>query len=885
MTFSQFKKNSFLTRLVSATCAVLLLPACYESGQTADPVVEDFPIAYIKRPIPIDEQNELRIIDVRDLDSFNAGGDLYLKDRASGGSLERNITFEVTNGQGDVKDLESSFDGKKIIFAMRLPEEDNTTEPTWNIWEYNRVTRELKRIISSDITAEAGHDIAPHYLPDGRIVFTSTRQRQGGAILLDEGKPKYTAQTEDRDGPAFVLHVMNSDGTDIHQISFNQSHDLDPTINSNGEVVFVRWDNANTNDSFNLYKMRPDGTELEILYGAHSHETGTEDSTVQFLQPREMPDGRFVATIKPFRSDNGGGDIIAIDTANYIDYNFPTHSTLPVDGNVAQTSLIPNEIITTNEISRNGRYRSVFPLWDGTRRLLVSWTPCRLLEEDVVVLCTEQRLAQESVQAAPPLYGVYIYNLDDNTHIPLTTPQEGIIIEEVITAQKRTPPPVLFDKQLDLELDASTGNAGLGTLHIRSVYDVDGRDASSPNIQTLANPSATTADNRPARFLRIVKAVPMPPRNVAQIPGSAFGPTRQLMREIIGYAPIEPDGSVITRVPANVPLMISVVDKFGRRLDASDDHSLAIGQRHNNWIQVKPGETKECNGCHEHSNGIPHGRSDGPPSAYLGAETSTQPFPGTNSLMIANMGESMAQTRARINCPANTNCADLLPSVDIIFDDIWTDTNVRPKDASFAYRYADLTTTPPTTVSCLTTWTSQCRIVINYENHIQEIWEASRTVLDQNMNLIDGTCNTCHNVVDINADAQVPEAQLDLSRGDGESARFNSYRELLFSDFRQQLNPDDPTQLIDFEEQARDSNNILIFDVDENGDLVPRMIRDTITPSMRATLAAPANSSRFFEIFESGAPHEGWLSDAELRLISEWLDIGAQYYNNPFDIE
>jgi hypothetical protein len=29
--------------------------------------------------------------------------------------------------------------------------------------------------------------------------------------------------------------------------------------------------------------------------------------------------------------------------------------------------------------------------------------------------------------------------------------------------------------------------------------------------------------------------------------------------------------------------------------------------------------------------------------------------------------------------------------------------------------------------------------------------------------------------------------------------------------------------------------------------------------------------------------HAGMLSPAELRLISEWLDIGAQYYNNPFD--
>ena len=29
--------------------------------------------------------------------------------------------------------------------------------------------------------------------------------------------------------------------------------------------------------------------------------------------------------------------------------------------------------------------------------------------------------------------------------------------------------------------------------------------------------------------------------------------------------------------------------------------------------------------------------------------------------------------------------------------------------------------------------------------------------------------------------------------------------------------------------------------------------------------------------------HAGYLSPAELRLLSEWLDIGAQYFNNPFD--
>lgn len=43
-------------------------------------------------------------------------------------------------------------------------------------------------------------------------------------------------------------------------------------------------------------------------------------------------------------------------------------------------------------------------------------------------------------------------------------------------------------------------------------------------------------------------------------------------------------------------------------------------------------------------------------------------------------------------------------------------------------------------------------------------------------------------------------------------------------------------------------------------------------------------SEEFFDRFEAGRSHAGYLSSAELRLIAEWLDVGAQYYNNPFDV-
>ncbi len=54
--------------------------------------------------------------------------------------------------------------------------------------------------------------------------------------------------------------------------------------------------------------------------------------------------------------------------------------------------------------------------------------------------------------------------------------------------------------------------------------------------------------------------------------------------------------------------------------------------------------------------------------------------------------------------------------------------------------------------------------------------------------------------------------------------------------------------------------------------------------------SAGARQSRFFSCFDVGGTgcrsrsHAGQMSVDELRLVAEWLDIGAQYYNNPFDV-
>jgi hypothetical protein len=338
------------------------------------------------------------------------------------------------------------------------------------------------------------------------------------------------------------------------------------------------------------------------------------------------------------------------------------------------------------------------------------------------------------------------------------------------------------------------------------------------------------------------------------------------MREVIGYAPIEPDGSVRIKVPATVALAVSVLDANGRRLSA----------RHQNWLQVVPGQELTCNGCHAPASNLSHGRSASFNAAYAGAPSTGVPFPNTVSTFSPDAGDTMAEVRTRVSC--QTDCAALEPSLDIVYADVWTDPAVTAPAMPFSYEYLDLTTTPPANGNCISNWTPACRVIINYETHIHPLWNTPRQVIDPITAAViaDNTCaqSGCHAPVNALNAAMVPAGQLDLTDGisPDEADHFNAYRELLFADNRQILN-----------NGALQDEQVQIG-VDAAGN--PILAPVSLAPSMSA---AGARVSRFFSCFDAGAggcpsrSHVGYLSGAELKLLAEWLDIGAQYYNNPFD--
>jgi hypothetical protein len=120
---------------------------------------------------------------------------------------------------------------------------------------------------------------------------------------------------------------------------------------------------------------------------------------------------------------------------------------------------------------------------------------------------------------------------------------------------------VIIDAVPGVDYDPILATENVGIIDIRSVYDLDGADVAPGGYASLIDPVQTTADERPARFVRIEKAVGIPDDEVRDFRGTAFGAAGGLgMREILGYAPVEPDGSVRIKVPAGVPFAIGVLD-------------------------------------------------------------------------------------------------------------------------------------------------------------------------------------------------------------------------------------------------------------------------------------------------------------------------------------
>ena len=192
---------------------------------------------------------------------------------------------------GYVAEPEISWDGSQVVFSYR------GQDTPW--WQLYRINVDGSRL--TQLTQGPYHNVGPAYLPDGRIVFASSR-----VGIRDE----YHGY------PCTSLHVMDADGGTIRALATNIGRDNEPAILLDGRIVFSRLEvfYSRNKTELTLHAVHPDGTRDVVLYGperrqywrdldhgprtpADGQEAPLTHRVLRMTQPQPMPDGHHIVVV------------------------------------------------------------------------------------------------------------------------------------------------------------------------------------------------------------------------------------------------------------------------------------------------------------------------------------------------------------------------------------------------------------------------------------------------------------------------------------------------------------------------------------------------------------------------------------------------------------
>ena len=177
---------------------------------------------------------------------------------------------ELNGGLFDRFDL--SYDAKKLAFSYRKKE-----KASYRIYEIdlNPSTRLMVQGSLRQLTFGGGDenarairrnkgrvlrigeeydDMDPCYLPDGRIMFTSTR-----AMQIVFCAPGATVTS---------LYSIDRDGQNLRRLSESPVNETAPSVLNDGRVIYTRWEyvDKGLGNGQSLWAIRPDGTGVDHFY-------------------------------------------------------------------------------------------------------------------------------------------------------------------------------------------------------------------------------------------------------------------------------------------------------------------------------------------------------------------------------------------------------------------------------------------------------------------------------------------------------------------------------------------------------------------------------------------------------------------------------------------
>jgi len=154
------------------------------------------------------------------------------------------ITVLLDDALGSVRDPQVHYDGKKILFSYRKGGTDY-----YNLYEIDADGSGLRRL--TDVPFD---DIEPTYLPDGGIVFVSSRCKRWVNCWLTQ---------------VAVVYQCDGDGRNARILSANIEQDNTPWPMPDGRVLYTRWEYVDRNQLgyHHLWTSNPDGTGISVFFG------------------------------------------------------------------------------------------------------------------------------------------------------------------------------------------------------------------------------------------------------------------------------------------------------------------------------------------------------------------------------------------------------------------------------------------------------------------------------------------------------------------------------------------------------------------------------------------------------------------------------------------
>jgi mono/diheme cytochrome c family protein len=153
--------------------------------------------------------------------------------------------------KGFIFDMSLSYDAKKILFSFmdNVKENVKSQKDSFHIWQINVDGSGLQRLTEGPF-----HDASAVYLPDGRIVFCSTRVQSFSVC---------------QDFLAAAMYIMNGDGSGLRRLEYNTLCDTTPFVMDDGLILFTRWEYQDKNIFCvqGLWTINPAGKRVQLFHG------------------------------------------------------------------------------------------------------------------------------------------------------------------------------------------------------------------------------------------------------------------------------------------------------------------------------------------------------------------------------------------------------------------------------------------------------------------------------------------------------------------------------------------------------------------------------------------------------------------------------------------